>query len=169
MMLSMENASIKKIVTVRLGEHEATRLREIRLRALKDAPDSFYSTYESEHAYPVERWVDRVTDQEQAWFTATLDGVEAGLVGGFVEENGDGHLISLWVAPEARGQGVASLLVDRVIDWARERRVPRVILWAVDANSVARALYRGKGFLPTGKTMLIRDVVPESEYALSFA
>ncbi|MFI6814624.1 GNAT family N-acetyltransferase [Nonomuraea sp. NPDC050328] len=159
---------MRNITVEQLGAHEAMRLKEIRLRALKDSPDAFYYTYEVESEYSPERWLESVKNQDRAWFVATQDGTDVGLVGGRIEDNGDGHLFSMWIAPEARGRKLASLLVDVVIDWTRERGATRLNLWAVDDNTAARALYRGKGFLPTGQTALMRDVLPESEYFLSF-
>lgn len=57
----------------------------------------------------------------------------------------------MWVDPDWRGQGVASRLVDAVIEWARQRGKPRILLDVGDGNAAAIALYQSKGFEPTGK------------------
>ncbi|NUT44255.1 MAG: GNAT family N-acetyltransferase [Thermoactinospora sp.] len=149
-----------------LMAHEGDRLKAIRLRALQEAPEAFFRTYEEERDYSDERWTESLKNPELEWFVASLDGTDVGLVGGRIE-NGSVMLFSMWVAPEARGKGIASVLVDMVVDWARAQRAEQVELWAVDSNHGAVDLYRRKGFLPSGETALMRDVLPESHYIRS--
>lgn len=60
------------------------------------------------------------------------------------------ELISMYVAPFARGQGVGDALIQSVIQWAKERRARRLILDVVDGNRHAIALYRRHGFADEG-------------------
>ena len=62
-----------------------------------------------------------------------------------------GLLISMWVAPEARRQGIGAALVDAVAHWARTRVLKRLFLDVVETNTPAIALYARKGFVPTGE------------------
>jgi ribosomal protein S18 acetylase RimI-like enzyme len=57
----------------------------------------------------------------------------------------------MWVTPETRGTGVARLLVDAVVMWARERYVRHLGLWVTEGNDPARALYEKSGFSFTGE------------------
>ena len=57
----------------------------------------------------------------------------------------------MWVAPEARRQGLGSALVDAVVDWARSRGWTRVLLDVGETNTAAAALYARKGFRPNGR------------------
>jgi GNAT superfamily N-acetyltransferase len=163
---------MQEIVIVQLGERDGERLREVRLRALRDSPDSFWATYDKESELPPEKWAERLTDPRSRWWVAEAgDGVDVGLVCVFLEEPG-AHLGSMWVAPEARGEGVGSRLVDEAVSWARTTGAEQVRLWAVDGNHAARALYARKGFVPTGETGTITrepsgQGLPESEYVLS--
>lgn len=50
------------------------------------------------------------------------------------------------VSPEARGQGLGSLLLDGILEEARRRGLSSVRLDVVDTNPRARALYERKGF-----------------------
>jgi ribosomal protein S18 acetylase RimI-like enzyme len=50
------------------------------------------------------------------------------------------------VLPEARRQGIAARLMDRMGDIARERGKTRMTLWVTDDNVAARALYARLGF-----------------------
>lgn len=52
----------------------------------------------------------------------------------------------LFVAPEARGNGVGTALLDAVVDEAKRRGYAQVRLDVVDTNPRAKALYRHVGF-----------------------
>jgi GNAT superfamily N-acetyltransferase len=60
-------------------------------------------------------------------------------------------LISMWVAPEARRQGIGAALVEAVAHWARTRGLKRLFLDVVERNTPAIALYARKGFIATGE------------------
>jgi ribosomal protein S18 acetylase RimI-like enzyme len=66
--------------------------------------------------------------------------------------DGEVELISMWVAPFARGRRVADALVDAVITWARGQRIDRVALDVMESNDRARAFYRRQGFVDQGRT-----------------
>jgi ribosomal protein S18 acetylase RimI-like enzyme len=57
----------------------------------------------------------------------------------------------MWVSPQARGGGVADLLIGAVMDYAAGAGAPRVTLWVAVGNARARAFYRRMGFAPTGR------------------
>jgi len=111
-----------------LSAGDGERLRAIRLRALRDAPQAFGTTWEEAVAQPPESW-DRQLEQ-LATFVATANGCDLGLVRGapHVQFRDAGWLISMWVAPEARRQGIGSVLVDAVVHWARVQGLDRVLL-----------------------------------------
>ena len=56
----------------------------------------------------------------------------------------------IFVAPQARGQGVGTLLLDAVEDEARRRALSAVRLDVIDSNPRARALYERRGFVAQG-------------------
>jgi ribosomal protein S18 acetylase RimI-like enzyme len=128
-------------------------LRQLRLRALADAPDAFASTLEAEEAFPDRVWRQRAEGgPESVSFIAREGGVDVGLAAVFTEPDAPGrtHLVSMWVAPGYRRRGVAKALVGQAVRWAAERRAGEVILWVADQNSAARRLYERLGFRPTG-------------------
>jgi ribosomal protein S18 acetylase RimI-like enzyme len=130
-------------------DHE--RLRTIRLRALRDAPDAFSSTFEETLARPRESWVEQL--EKLATFVATLDGHDVGMVRIARPDTGaTASLLSMWVAPEARRRGVGTALLDAAIAWTRARGFTRLRLEVVDDNTAAVELYTRKGFQPTGRT-----------------
>lgn len=133
------------------GDWEA--LQQLRLAALADAPDAFASTLEAELAFPAEVWQQRAQGgPASATFIAREGGVDVGLVRVFAEPDAPGrmHLVSMWVDPGYRRQGVARILVARAVRWAAERQAREVILWVADHNTAARRLYERIGFRPTG-------------------
>jgi GNAT superfamily N-acetyltransferase len=79
-------------------------------------------------------------------------GAVVGLVTGLRDVGGAGDvlIVSMWVAPEARGHGLGRRLLDVVVDWAREVGAPYVELWVTEGNGPAQTLYERAGFLPTG-------------------
>ncbi len=134
----------------RLTPDEGTRLRAIRLRALRDAPDAFGTTFEEAEPWPAEVWRRQL--EELATFVAVMAGQDVGLVRGAAhdEEPDSAQLISMWVAPEARGKGASDALIDAVVAWARGEGFRRLLLDVVDDNAAAVALYARRGFVPTG-------------------
>lgn len=134
----------------RLEADEGLRLRTIRLRALADAPDAFGSTYDEAAARPLDSWEAQL--QEIATFVAVVDGGDVGLVRSARDDlqPDTAWLISMWISPEVRGQGVGEALIDVVVEWARISGARRVLLDVGDHNQPAIALYARKGFEPNG-------------------
>lgn len=60
---------------------------------------------------------------------------------------GEAHVLNLCVAPDARGQGVASRLLEVLIEQAQAERVERLLLEVRPSNSAARKLYKRRGFV----------------------
>jgi ribosomal protein S18 acetylase RimI-like enzyme len=136
----------------RLDPTEGRRLREIRLRTLRDAPEAFGSTYEDLASRPPESWRQRLEDLPT--FVAVADGRDVGVVRCAPDKGPDdtAWLISMWVEPAARGKGVGEALIDEVAGHARSRGARRLLLEVAEKNLSAIALYTRKGFRPTGET-----------------
>jgi GNAT superfamily N-acetyltransferase len=131
---------------------DGPRLRALRLRALRDAPYAFGSTYEASAAWPDESWTRQLI--ELVTFVVAVEGRDVGMVRcGPDEEAPDAAALrSMWVAPEARGRGAGDALIGAVVAWARGAGFRRVLLDVVDDNTAAVALYARHGFQPTGVT-----------------
>ena len=71
-----------------------------------------------------------------------------GAVAGFLAVAGDGHVDALYLAPEARGQGVGAALLAE----ARARHPGGLTLWAFVANAGARRFYAREGFVEVRRT-----------------
>ncbi|HLZ71917.1 MAG TPA: GNAT family N-acetyltransferase [Dehalococcoidia bacterium] len=138
---------------------EAALLRDVRLRALADAPGAFLTTLAEALAYPDQLWQERAAALPgRVTFIGedAADGRWWGMVGGVLETvQADTpptvYLIAMWVDPARRGSGLGEALVRAVLDWAAARGVRRVELDVVETNAPAIGLYRRCGFLPTGE------------------
>ncbi len=124
-------------------------LRDIRLEALRNAPEAFGSTYEREILRPEARWRDWIA--RGGTFLAFLPevSVPAGLAGGYREDPDTMELVSIYVRPQARGHGVGEALVAAVARWAEAQGAKSLHLWVTETNAPARLLYERLGFLPT--------------------
>jgi GNAT superfamily N-acetyltransferase len=153
----------------RLRRGEGERLRALRLRALRDAPDAFSGTFEEAASRPLSSWGQQLI--ELPTFVAVLASDDVGMARGgpYQGRPGAAILLSMWVAPEARGRGVGEALLDAVVAWARAEGFARLLLDVADTNTPAVSLYARKGFRPTGATGALpppREHILEHEMAL---
>lgn len=128
--------------------------RDARLEALADAPDAFGSRLADEQQMTDAQWQARVQASDRVTFMAFAAEAAVGLIvcAPYDGRAGAAGLFSMWVAPQARGQGVGDRLVQRVLAWARAAGYTRVLLDVGDENVSATRLYERNGFLPTGRT-----------------
>jgi GNAT superfamily N-acetyltransferase len=141
-------------------------VRDVRLAALREAPDAFASTYQREAGFSEQDWRRRfVGSGNFLAYAAEAGPAPAGLVGCFETAPGTTELVSLWVRPHARGLGVGAALVDAVVRWAGGRRHSQVHLWVAETNDSARGLYRRCGFTPTGE----RQPLPSNQQITEIA
>ncbi|TQM33177.1 GNAT family N-acetyltransferase [Nocardia bhagyanarayanae] len=138
---------IESVRVHQLGPDDWHRFRRIRLLALAEAPYAFGSTLAWARARTDQDWRELLAARTQ--FLATAGDHDLGTVGA-VAESDVAHLISMWVAPEARGTGVADLLVRSVIDWAAATGYLGIQLEVSDGNIAAERLYHRHGFRRTG-------------------
>ena len=98
------------------------------------------------------------------------DEVTVGLVTGMIDENSAqiAWLTSMWVDPEARGSGVAGLLIDEVISWSLINNCALIRLDFTEGNGNAERAYEKSGFRRTGMTSRReRDSMVEIEMELN--
>ena len=128
--------------------------RSLRLAALTEAPSAFGSRladWQGEGDRE-DRWRDRLSIPGSYNTVATLDGEPVGMASGVPGETTDVvELISMWVAPSARGHGVGDVLMQRIEQWA-SRSAARVLRLNIAAdNPGADRLYQRNGFAYTGE------------------
>lgn len=127
-------------------------MRSVRLRALADAPTAFGTTLAEARELTDDRWRERARGSATSrLFLARLGEQAVGMAGIFDEGDGSAQVISVWVAAEHRGRGVARALTAAAVDFAAAAGIARIRLWVTDGNAAARGLYEHLGFSPTGR------------------
>ena len=110
---------------------------ELRLAALAEAPAAFGSILSgwSGPGDTEERWRARLASVALN-IVLTWNGEPVGMVSA-TAPRGDGaiELISMWVAPFARGQGVGDAAVRRVLAWAQIEHGRSPVVLSVKANN----------------------------------
>lgn len=127
--------------------------RDLRLRALEEAPYAFTSTlaeWSGEGDTEV-RWRDRLSSVPVN-LLARFGSGPAGMASARSPDNGAVELISMWVAPEARRSGVATALIEAIVAWALAKGASLVALDVREDNIAAIDLYRACGFVDVGES-----------------
>ncbi|MCW2791492.1 MAG: hypothetical protein JWO76_590 [Nocardioides sp.] len=139
---------VRPVDITRIGPADWETFRTVRLASLSESPAAFGSRHADWVDAPVERWQSRLTQVPLTLLAreaTTVIGVVSGVPVGerWVE------LISMWVAPSARGTGVARQLIDAVVDWAAGQDRTTFLMVRSD-NVRARKSYERAGFVDTG-------------------
>ena len=126
---------------------------------------------ETHHAFDRDRFMAPRphADEGYAWFLGTQLGQDdtvifvaerAGQVLGYVyagieplnwKELRDeaGFIHDIVVDEKGRRTGLAAALIQRALDWLRERGMPRAVLWTAEQNTAAQQLFTRIGFRRT--------------------
>jgi len=139
----------------RVRDGDAARLREVRLRALREAPRAFATRFDEASERPPEYWEEwaRAPVEEQVTVVAVDGDRWVGLVSGWLleERPGSAWLARLWVDPSVRRAGVGLLLIEAIDEWARERGATTLELSVTANNEAAATFYARAGFAETGE------------------
>jgi len=149
------------VIVRRIEPSEWRLVRELRLRALRDAPSAFSSTVEEELERTDDWWV--ASAERLAWFiaadTSSTPPGAAGIVAVLRATSEDPDvrsLISMWVAPPYRGTGTAGALVDAAAWWAGQDGASVLSLGVAEPNRRAVRFYERVGFVATGDSRPLR-------------
>jgi GNAT superfamily N-acetyltransferase len=131
---------------------EPVALRQLRLRALAQAPDAFASALADESAYELGHWEQLVAgaDGRTVVVAEAPDGRLVGMAGGRWVDRGSGvaGLWGLWVEPGVRRSGTGRGLVEGVRAWAAAHGARFLRLGVFSAGGeAALAFYRTLGFV----------------------
>lgn len=147
-----------QVIVQQVRENDWRLVQEVRLRALREDPEVFGASLAREERFVESHWRMRLRTST-TWIAVDDDGVGRGIVT-MIQEPGspedDRHIVSLWVAAEARRRGVGWALIDAVRTAAIAEGARTVSLWLVDGNHAAGDLYVRAGFTRTGE----RQVLP---------
>jgi ribosomal protein S18 acetylase RimI-like enzyme len=150
-----------------LEEDDAARYWAVRLRALREEPEAFGSSYAEVVDRPLAAVAERLRPRLEppqaltlgafvaAHESATRDSLLTGIVTCTREERHKvahkATITGMYVAPEARGQGIGRALLHAALARARGwDGVEQVMLSVVSTNAAALGLYTALGFEPFG-------------------
>jgi ribosomal protein S18 acetylase RimI-like enzyme len=140
--------------------------RTARLAALAEAPRAFGSRLSDWQGDGdrEERWRSRLSLDGSYNLLALSAGVPVGMASGIPGDEPDtAELISMWVAPAARGQHVGDTLIGTIESWAIAPGQREIRLWVKADNAAAIRLYERHGFA------FIPDAVPDEDDELPMA
>ena len=143
----------RQIRIAALGEADAPSYRALMLHAYEAAADAFTSTPQERAAEPLSWWVARLADPQglSHAFGAFLGDELLGTVtlefSAKPKTRHKAHLIGMFVAQAARGQGAGRALLQAAMRLAGDRPGVRVVtLTVTEGNAPAIALYEAFGF-----------------------
>lgn len=140
-----------------LNATDADEYRRVRLNALQMEPSAYSSSYETALEQPRSFFINRASFKPDnflfgAWDAASLIGMAGGYVDPELKRQHIGHVVSVWVEPEYRRQGLARQLTMLVMDQLQSlQQVTQIQLVATAGNQAAISLYEGFGFQAWGE------------------
>lgn len=145
-----------------LREGEWPLWRRLAIEAVTDSPEAFRPTLEENLAQTDQMWADlidsTVRHRRGGLWIAEVDDKPVGMVFARVDEAFSvAEFGAMWVAPQARGLGVGSALLEAVVRWSGELGVGVVECWVSEGNEPAASLYRCHGFTETDETQFLRE------------
>ena len=76
-----------------------------------------------------------------------------------------GHITSLYVDPDYSRQGIASLLLEKMITLAEERSCSRIF---TEANPLSKSFFQNRGFVLLGEETRVRNEVPFIRFNMEY-
>ncbi|MBG9388928.1 GNAT family N-acetyltransferase [Caenimonas aquaedulcis] len=138
----------------RLGPDDAQAYRALRLRALKESPQAFTSSFGEEDKQPVEKSRARLAADNTMFWGACEGAQLCGMVGLERETREKARhkatVVGMYVAPENAGAGVGRGLVDALLAHARDAGLELLVLTVTEGNAAATRLYEAAGFRSFG-------------------
>ena len=138
-----------------LTADDAASYQPLRLRALQEHPEAFGASYEDERQRSLAVVAERLEATPDSFMLGAWDQQRmVGLVGLYrspgVKVRHRAGVGGMYVAAEARGQGIGSALMKRLLEHAPTMpHLDEIILAVTVGNVTARALYLATGFTPT--------------------
>lgn len=152
------------IQIVALKSGQGARLREIRLRALHDAPYAFGADFKVESEKPIEYWQKYLDESD--WCIAVSNGEDIGLLAADLadaDRGSDCWMSSWWLEASFRGQGIPKLMLEWLDELCESKSWKKQGLGVWPENERAIAAYLKLGFVKGEKPLQSRSR-PEKMY-----
>lgn len=140
-------------------ESEYLRLKQIRLAALKDSPNSFGAKYEVLKDRPNNYWQQVL--KASSWCLVSADSVDIGLLAvdrADKDRNSDCWLSGWWITPTHRGQGISKIMAQWVYELCRKNGWEKIGLGVWPDNKAAIAVYLKLGFVAADSLLPSRSI-----------
>lgn len=132
--------------------------KAVRLNALENDPTAFATTYQEDAMMPDQEWQDRLknaTGQKSYMLFAESEGKIIGMTGALLYQGQcvkhQATIVSVYVTPEYRGQGIAKKLMHGIIQCLQnDKKIVHVQLTVNINNTAAIKLYESFGFKKIG-------------------
>lgn len=158
---------------VQLSPDDWQVYKQIRLEALQTEPQAFAADYQKTAARPDAYWQGRLVDaasRKNNWLLfAREDGRLLGMIGAMVEDVPHvAWIISVYVSPPARGQGVGKALMSAILSELAQSGSIRTAKLSVNIHQKpALNLYQRCGFVITGtEDVFLGDGQYHPEYVM---
>lgn len=128
------------------------QLKALLINSCKESPDAFSALVdENTHDHEFKGWAKKWSQgrSEIAYILSNNQG-DWGIIQGNIYNIGH-----LWVDPRIRGKGYGKRLLDRFLDWARERHASNIYAFVTE-NSEAIDFYKSAGFIITSESAKLR-------------
>lgn len=133
------------------------RIRPYQTEDIRYVIDRQLSLYEAERHFTTDIWKDYLTKgvialvekfdpEKDCMFILECDGNPSGCVAITHTKDNVAQLRYFFLEPEVRGLGVGTVLLNKALDFCRQKKYPHVFLWTVSAQESARILYKNAGF-----------------------
>lgn len=146
---------------VELPVEEWQAYRDLRLRALREDPQAFSSTYAAAVESAEAAWKKRLEEArqgERGWLLFAREHSRlVGMIGAYIEDNATDTvtIVSVYVPREERGRGISVRLMESILGKLSRKPALKTAKLAVNKDQVAAlSLYRKFGFRETGSEPL---------------
>ncbi|MGN7477491.1 GNAT family N-acetyltransferase [Solibacillus silvestris] len=135
-----------------LGYKDASQYKKIRLQALYNYPALFSSSYEHEKNYTIQEIEQRLRPQAEKFTLGVFEGERLIGIVAFVRETSaklyhKGHIMGMYVVPEAREKGAARMMLEELFRLLRKNDgLEQIHLTVGSSNEQAIALYESLQF-----------------------
>jgi streptothricin acetyltransferase len=120
--------------------------------------------YQKQYAFEEKDYQSYISDPDKTIYFAYVDGQLAGQIDVARHWNAFAWIDDLAVDVRFRRRGVGRALMQTAVDWAKERRLPGIMLETQDNNVTACRFYENFGFKLYGfDTYLYRGLHPKTD------
>ncbi len=149
--------------------------KQLRLKALREEPAAFSTTYTSQLSVPDHEWKERLTRYQKRkgnWMLfAQKNNKLIGMMGAYQTEkdisNNSAHIMAVFVAKPYRGKGISKLLLAKLLTELKKAKIRVVELGVNCKQKAACALYAHFGFVMfEKKRLMLGDGKRHTEYLM---